>query len=136
MLFPYYVVWFLTCNSSAYCYYFPMKNFLLKKDILYYVANSKFKPILFNNIFQKYYRSSTLPESPAPLTPKKFNFLSEEEMDSGSPLRVDQDNEVTEKETPTSPFITFGKTPPKVFRSKKFQLFGSSKEVALVSLFV
>ena len=87
--------------------------------------------------FQKYYRCSTLPESPAPLTPKKFNFLSDEVIEGGSPLLPDQEDNATEKDVPTSPFVTFGKTPPKVFRSKKFQLFGlsgsSSKEVALVS---
>ncbi|XP_053397371.1 uncharacterized protein LOC123551840 [Mercenaria mercenaria] len=83
----------------------------------------------------KYYRCSTLPESPAPLTPKKFNFLSEEVDAGGSPLLADQDNDIAEKDVPTSPFVTFGKTPPKVFRSKKFQLFGSSsKEVALLSI--
>ncbi|XP_060573015.1 uncharacterized protein LOC132730938 isoform X2 [Ruditapes philippinarum] len=82
----------------------------------------------------KYYRCSTLPESPAPLTPQKFNFLSDEVTEGGSPLFHDQDSEAPEKDVLASPFVTFGKTPPKVFRSKKFQFFGSSgssKEVAL-----
>ncbi|KAL4232873.1 hypothetical protein ACF0H5_007560 [Mactra antiquata] len=80
----------------------------------------------------KYYRCSTLPESPAPLTPKKCNFLTG--TDNCQPLPVDTDNPVVAVNPPTSPFVTFGKTPPKVFKSKKFQLFGSSKDIALLSV--
>ena len=45
---------------------------------------------------------------------------------------AERNSNVTKKEPPTSPFVTFGKTPPKVFKSKKLQLFSSNQDVALV----
>ena len=37
-----------------------------------------------------------------------------------------------DRENPSSPFVTFGKTPPKVFKSKRLQIFGNKPDIALV----
>ncbi|XP_052807813.1 uncharacterized protein LOC128236755 isoform X2 [Mya arenaria] len=81
----------------------------------------------------KYYRCSTLPDSPAPLTPKKSNFLFDSHVTRESPLKTFSED-ISEKAPQTSPFVTFGKTPPKMFKSKKLNIFGSGKDVALISI--
>ncbi|KAH3738476.1 uncharacterized protein LOC127850212 [Dreissena polymorpha] len=81
----------------------------------------------------KYYRSSNLPDSPATVTSTNVNFLAEYPVTINIPLNTVVEN-VSEKSQTTSPFVTFGKTPPKVFRSKKFHLFSGAKDVALISV--
>lgn len=53
------------------------------------------------------------------------------EGNSCEPLQCDPEAD-DDREKPSSPFVTFGKTPPKVFKSKRLQLFGGKPDVALV----
>ncbi|KAK3608452.1 hypothetical protein CHS0354_035455 [Potamilus streckersoni] len=81
----------------------------------------------------KYYRgSSTFCNSPS--VNKKYKILEDEE---NQPLSIlSCDNNVGQNKMDhikESPFITFGKTPSKVFKSKK-EIFGSTSDVALISI--
>ena len=74
-------------------------------------------------LFQKYYGVASFMESRATLTPTK---------EASNARAGDGDNIVLQP--PKSPFVTFGKTPPKVFQSKKIRLEFPSSGVSLVRL--
>ena len=50
---------------------------------------------------------------------------------SSDPLQCESEVD-NDRENPSSPFVTFGKTPPKVFKSKRLQIFGNKPDIALV----
>ncbi|KAL3881234.1 hypothetical protein ACJMK2_027690 [Sinanodonta woodiana] len=78
---------------------------------------------------EKYYRgSSTFCNSPS--TNKKYKILEDEENQPFSMLFCDNKIVPVVKE---SPFVTFGKTPSKIVKSKK-GIFGSTSDVALISV--
>ena len=54
------------------------------------------------------------------------------ETNSAEVIHCDPDQVEDDRENPSSPFVTFGKTPPKVFKSKRLQLFGGKPDIALV----
>ena len=56
------------------------------------------------------------------------------ETNSSELLHCDPEQGEDDRENPSSPFVTFGKTPPKVFKSKRLQLFGGKPDIALVGI--
>ena len=108
----------------------------MKSDLTAFRSQSVLAPLFCKNLgsqyvflSQKYFK----PSEASPLTQKKQNFMLVADGSSSDPLQRESEVD-NDRENPSSPFVTFGKTPPKVFKSKRLQIFGNKPDIALVML--